>query len=142
MMAGYIDSAASQVDRLADVLKQQDLGQIIDSTGRFARRQPAVFLAAAIAVGFVGARFLRSSPQSSGQSTGYSGYGMSRDQSGGYGGGYGSGYAGSNMERGLDYGSSLSANDPAGFDTAASGASSQGTDWQARSSFDSGPEGQ
>jgi hypothetical protein len=128
-MAGYIDSAASQVDRIVDTLNQQDLGQIIDSTGRFARRQPAVFLAAAIAVGFAGARFLRSSASSSSQDMRASGSSPYRDQPSTYGSDVGSGYAASS----LGYGSAMGGN-----------ASEAGTgrDWQARSAFAAGPEGQ
>ena len=155
MMAGYIDTAASQVDRLADTLKQQDLGQIIDSTGRFARQQPAVFLAAAIAVGFAGARFLRSSSQTSGQGMGSSGYGSYRGQSGAHAGDFGSGYAASGMERGsgygashsgtesdLGYGSAMSGSAASDFASPAGAGSGTGRDWQARSAFDAGPEGQ
>jgi hypothetical protein len=155
MMAGYIDSAASQVDRLADTLKQRDLGQIIDSTGRFARQQPAIFLAAAIAVGFAGARFLRSSSQAASQGMGSSDYGSYRGQSGAYASDFGAGYAATGMERGsgygasrsgtesdLGYGSAMSGGVAADFAGTAGSESATGRDWQARSSFDAGPEGQ
>jgi hypothetical protein len=170
MMAGYIDSAASQVDRLADTLKQRDLGQILDSTGRFARQQPAVFLAAAVAIGFAGARFLRSSSQHSSQGMESSGYGSFRGQSGSYASDFGSGYpatgvdrgsgygasrSGMGRESGLEYGSSMSGSGStlSGSDSALSGSAAAdfagtagsesgiGRDWQARSSFDAGPEG-
>jgi hypothetical protein len=155
MMAGYIDTAASQVDRLADTLKQQDLGQIIDSTGRFARQQPAVFLAAAVAIGFAGARFLRSSSHHSSQGMESSGYGSYRGQSGSYASDFGSGYPATGMERGsgygasrsgtasdLGYGSAMSGSAAADFASPAGSGSGTGRDWQARSAFASGPEGQ
>jgi hypothetical protein len=112
-MAGYIDSAAGQLDALSDTLNQQDIGQILDSAGRYARRQPAIFFAAAVAVGFLGARFLKSSAQFSGRDGGSDGYESSRGRFSGDGGAMGSGYGG----------------DLAGG-------------WQARSTFDAGPEGQ
>lgn len=63
MVAGYVDSAAGQLDRVAGMLRDQDIDEILAATGRFARREPALFLAAAFALGFAGARFLRSSPR-------------------------------------------------------------------------------
>ncbi len=63
-MADFIDMAAEQVDQIARMLKEQDLGQLIETTQHFARRQPLMFLAAAVAVGIVGTRFLKSSSQS------------------------------------------------------------------------------
>jgi hypothetical protein len=66
-VAQYVDVVADQVDSLATALKDQDLNQLIMSTGQFARRQPALFLAAAFAVGFAGARLLKSAaPQQGG----------------------------------------------------------------------------
>lgn len=59
--AGYIDTAAGQIDRLAGILADQDIDELLEATGQFARRQPALFLAAAFALGFAGARFLKSS---------------------------------------------------------------------------------
>jgi len=64
-IADSIDMAAKQLDHLATMLQEQDIGQLIDSAQQFARRQPMLFAAAAIAAGFVGARFLKSSGASS-----------------------------------------------------------------------------
>lgn len=66
-MADFIDMTAGQVDNVARMLKEQDLGQLVETTQQFARKQPMMFLAAAVAVGIVGARFLKSSSQSGGQ---------------------------------------------------------------------------
>ena len=60
-LGGYVSSAADQVEQLADTLRTQDVSQLVDTVGNYARRQPAAFLAAAFALGFAGARFFRSS---------------------------------------------------------------------------------
>lgn len=66
-IATYLDQAADQVEQIGTMLDNQDYGQLIGTVQGFARRQPVLFFAAAVAVGVVGARFLRSSaPQSSG----------------------------------------------------------------------------
>jgi hypothetical protein len=65
-IADYIDTAAEQVEQLSTMLREQDIGQLIDSAQQFARRQPMLFVAAAIAVGFVATRFLKSSSPSEG----------------------------------------------------------------------------
>lgn len=79
-MADYIEMAAGQIDGLATMVKEQDLGQLIESAQQFARRQPMVFVAAAIAVGFIGTRFIRSSSPSPGGQNG-SGSSWSSDHS-------------------------------------------------------------
>jgi hypothetical protein len=69
-IADYIDQAAAQVEQLSTMLREQDIGQLIDSAQQFARRQPMLFVAATIAVGFVATRFLKSSSPSEGDQTG------------------------------------------------------------------------
>lgn len=70
VVTGYIDSAASQVERISNYLQQHDLGQLIDDVERFARRQPALFLGGTFMLGVLGARFLKSSrPATSGSYT-------------------------------------------------------------------------
>jgi hypothetical protein len=65
-IATYLDQAADQVEQIGTMLDNQEYGQLIGTIQGFARRQPVLFFAAAVAVGVVGARFLRSSaPQSS-----------------------------------------------------------------------------
>jgi hypothetical protein len=66
----YVETAAGQIDRLAGMLNEQDVEQLLQTTEQFARRQPALFLASAFALGFVGARFLRSSPRMVGEPSG------------------------------------------------------------------------
>jgi hypothetical protein len=58
---GYIDSAASQVERISNYLRNNDLGQLVDDVERFARRQPALFLGGTFVLGLLSARFLKSS---------------------------------------------------------------------------------
>lgn len=58
---GYIDSAASQVERISNYLRDNDLGRLVDDVERFARRQPALFLGGTFMLGVLGARFLKSS---------------------------------------------------------------------------------
>lgn len=60
-IAGYADQAADQIERLADYLRQRNVGQLIGDAEGFARRQPALFLTGAFALGVLGARFLKSS---------------------------------------------------------------------------------
>jgi hypothetical protein len=60
-MASFTDGAASQLDRLVDGLRRQDVGQIASDLERFARRRPAVFVGGAFLVGLAAARFLKSS---------------------------------------------------------------------------------
>jgi len=65
-ITGYIETAASQVERISNYLKQNDLGGLIDDVERFARRQPALFLGGTFVLGLLGARFLKSSRPSTG----------------------------------------------------------------------------
>jgi len=60
-IAQYVDAAGQQVQRVADYLRDRDVNQLASETEQFARRQPAVFLGSAFALGFLGARFLKSS---------------------------------------------------------------------------------
>lgn len=67
-IATYLDQAADQVEQVGAMLDNQDYGQLIGTVQAFARRQPVLFFAAAVAVGVVGARFLRSSASQGSQS--------------------------------------------------------------------------
>ena len=67
-IAEYVDTAANQVEQFANMLRDQDLEQLMTTTAQFARRQPALFLGAAFALGFAATRFIKSSaPSGSGQ---------------------------------------------------------------------------
>jgi len=72
-VTGYIEGAASQVERVSNYLKQNDLGGLIDDVEQFARRQPALFLGGTFVLGLLGARFLKSSRPAMGVGSGYAG---------------------------------------------------------------------
>jgi hypothetical protein len=61
-VAGYVEQAADQIDRLSQGLKNRDVGQLVQDAQRLASRRPALFVGSAFAVGFASARFLKSSP--------------------------------------------------------------------------------
>ena len=105
-VANLTDSLADQVERLSGYLRDRDLGAFRNDVESFARRQPAVAVGIALALGVLGARFLKSSQrgQTRGGSRGFRDeevdwsssptYGMSSQPGvGGYGtaGGYGTG---------------------------------------------------
>ncbi|MEO7521437.1 MAG: hypothetical protein ABIW79_06425 [Gemmatimonas sp.] len=58
--APYMNRAGEQVRRAADYLQNADLKQMMSSTEQFARREPALFLGGAFAIGVLAARFLKS----------------------------------------------------------------------------------
>lgn len=57
----YVEQVADQVQRFADFIEHAEPGEIVQSTESFARRQPALILGGAFALGLIGARFLKSS---------------------------------------------------------------------------------
>lgn len=63
MIAGYADKASGQVTHWSDKLRDQDVTQLLEETKQLARRQPLLFFSGALAAGFVGSRFFRSSTQ-------------------------------------------------------------------------------
>ena len=73
MVTDYIDSAAQQVERISNYLRQNDLGRLVDDIEGLARRQPGLFLGGAFALGLLGARFLKSSRPYTPPAGGYSG---------------------------------------------------------------------
>jgi hypothetical protein len=103
-VANLTDSLADQVERLSSYLRDRDLSEFRHDVESFARRQPAVAVGVALALGMLGARFIKSSQRQGGSSgrsdrddggggtfdmgTGRSGsYGMSSQPAGGgYGG--------------------------------------------------------
>lgn len=62
-VGGFIEQQAERVERVTNYLRARDVPQLVAETQDFARRQPGVFLAGAVALGFIGARFLMSSGQ-------------------------------------------------------------------------------
>src|SRR5690348_9782402 len=57
----YAEQAANKVEELADYLQNSSAGELADRVEGFARREPAIFLGGAFALGLLGARFLKSS---------------------------------------------------------------------------------
>ena len=59
--AKYGDSLAKQVEQVSTYLEQKDLRDVLKDVEGFARRNPAVFIGGAFALGILAARFLKSS---------------------------------------------------------------------------------
>lgn len=66
-VARYVEQAADQIERVSSRLKEKDVGELMNDAQRLARRQPALFVGGAFAVGLLGARFLKSSAQNDDQ---------------------------------------------------------------------------
>lgn len=96
-VARYAEQAAEQIERFSERLRNKDVGELMNDAQQLARRQPALFVGGAFAIGLLGARFLKSSSPESRSS--YGNYGTGGYGSSGYGGaGYGGterGYGGS-----------------------------------------------
>jgi len=60
-IADYVERAAAQIDRFTSTLKNKDTAELLGDAQRFARRNPAVFIGTAFAVGLTAARFFKSS---------------------------------------------------------------------------------
>jgi len=60
-LAGYVESAADQIERFSERVREKDVTELLDDAQRLARRQPAVFIGSAFMVGLLGVRFLKSS---------------------------------------------------------------------------------
>jgi len=72
MLAGYTDSLAEQLDRFSANLRDREIGSLIDDAKQLAHRQPELFVAGALAAGFVLGRFFKSSQRTSRSGQGYS----------------------------------------------------------------------
>lgn len=57
----YTDSLAGKIDQASDYIDKKDLGEMLGDAERFARRNPAIFIGGAFALGLLFARFLKSS---------------------------------------------------------------------------------
>jgi ElaB/YqjD/DUF883 family membrane-anchored ribosome-binding protein len=80
-IARYVDQAADQLERVSERLRQKDVGELLQDAQQFARRQPAIFIGSAFAIGLLGARFLKSSRE---RQNGQSGRNAYATRSGGY----------------------------------------------------------
>lgn len=57
----YADQAASKIEELSQYLENASLNDVATRVENFARREPAFFIGGAVALGFLSARFLKSS---------------------------------------------------------------------------------
>ena len=60
-IADYVEQAADRIEQFSASLRDRNLSELVDDAQRFARRQPALFLAATFTAGVLAARFLKSS---------------------------------------------------------------------------------
>jgi hypothetical protein len=116
-LAGYGDSIVEQANRAADYLRQADLQTVQRDVENLARRQPALIIGSAFAIGLLGARFFKSSERR--DQVDYQGtrnYGLSE----GYGG-YASSGVGGELDAGTGYDS------PSGYGSSTPGYDSPST---------------
>jgi hypothetical protein len=59
--AKYIDEVAGQVSAMASALRERSVDDMLGNVAEFARRQPTLFFAGALAAGFALSRFAKSS---------------------------------------------------------------------------------
>lgn len=62
-LAQYTGQAAAGLERLSHSLRDQDLNALVGQVEDFARRQPTAFIGSAALLGFLAARFLKSSAE-------------------------------------------------------------------------------
>jgi len=60
-VANYTEEIAAQVERFSGYIRERDVDQIVSEIENLARRQPPLFLGSTFAMGFLLARFLKSS---------------------------------------------------------------------------------
>jgi hypothetical protein len=84
-LADMLDEGVRQLGGLADGLKRRDLGSLVGSIETFARRQPALFAGASVALGFAAARLAKASAERNRGS--YQGRAETGFPGGSYGGG-------------------------------------------------------
>jgi hypothetical protein len=61
MVAEYIEDVAGQLGSMASALRERSIDDMLGSAAGFARRQPGLFFAGAVAAGFALSRFAKSS---------------------------------------------------------------------------------
>lgn len=66
-VASYVHGAAARLENVAKTLRLQNVDDLMEDIGSFARGQPATFFAGAMLAGFALTRFLKSSGQRAGQ---------------------------------------------------------------------------
>lgn len=58
-IAQYVDRAADGLDRFSAKLRERDVNEIMADVGRAAKKQPALFVGTAVALGIIGARLVQ-----------------------------------------------------------------------------------
>ena len=58
-IAQYVDKAADGLDRFSTRLREREVNDIMADVGRAAKKQPALFVGTAVAIGVIGARFVQ-----------------------------------------------------------------------------------
>lgn len=125
-IARYVEQAADQIEKFSQQLKNKDISDLFRDAQSLARRNPALFIGSAFAIGMLGARFLKSSnPDRDNDRFEGEEYRRGLYRSGGYGGAYDSGgYRGSSNSGSSAYGtSSYGAGSSAGASSSYAGAS-------------------
>ena len=98
----YMSRAAERLDQISHHLRENDVSQLLNDVEGFARREPALMLGGAFAIGVIAARFLKSSNQRR-----YSGYASKASQNYNRSGNdYGNSYMNQYANRYSDTGSS------------------------------------
>jgi hypothetical protein len=59
--AEYVEKVAGQLSAAASALRERSVDEVLGTLDEFARRQPAIFFAGAVATGFALSRFAKSS---------------------------------------------------------------------------------
>lgn len=129
-IASLTDQAAERVEGISEYIREHDVRELVGEIESFARREPAIFLGAAFAVGFLAARFLKASSAGSSGNQGGRGQTGFATGSGAYEGyrwnpdtGFGSGSNGQADTTTTRFGGSSET----GFDTGATGYGDVGT---------------
>lgn len=84
-LAQVADTLGHKLQTWSESIGQQDVSDLMHGAERFARQNPTAFLAGAFALGFLGARFLKSSAPEGDGDMGRFGYAGRYDSSYGYG---------------------------------------------------------
>jgi hypothetical protein len=136
----YAERAVEGLDTVAHALRERDMRDLVGQVEEFARRQPVLFLAGTVAIGFALARFLKSSGRGDwGYSQDSRDYGSS-DQD--YSSRYRSGTGGYQSGRtGTEYGRHMATETATGQDRRSSAGASSGSDYQGSGSRTSGVSG-
>lgn len=66
LAADYVEDVAERLDAVASTLRERSVDEMVGKVRDFARKQPAMFFAGAVATGFALSRFLKSSASNQG----------------------------------------------------------------------------